>query len=39
MITELWARELEDRGVVVHAMHPGWVDTKGVREWLPVFRA
>jgi hypothetical protein len=20
-------------------MHPGWVDTKGVREWLPVFRA
>ncbi len=39
VITELWARELDDRGVVVHAMHPGWVDTKGVREWLPVFRA
>ncbi|MBV9003062.1 MAG: SDR family NAD(P)-dependent oxidoreductase [Solirubrobacterales bacterium] len=39
VITELWARELEDQGVVVHAMHPGWVDTKGVREWLPVFRA
>jgi NAD(P)-dependent dehydrogenase (short-subunit alcohol dehydrogenase family) len=38
VITELWARELEGRGVVVHAMHPGWVDTKGVREWLPVFR-
>ena len=39
VITELWASELEDRGVVVHAMHPGWVDTKGVRESLPVFRA
>jgi hypothetical protein len=20
-------------------MHPGWVDTKGVRDWLPMFRA
>ena len=39
VITEMWARALESRGVVVHAMHPGWVDTKGVREWLPVFRA
>lgn len=39
VITELWADELAPRGVVVHAMHPGWVDTKGVREWLPVFRA
>jgi dehydrogenase/reductase SDR family protein 12 len=36
-ITEAWAARLPD-GVVVHAMHPGWVDTKGVREWLPVFR-
>ncbi len=39
VITELWAQELADQGVVVHAMHPGWVDTKGVRDWLPVFRA
>jgi NAD(P)-dependent dehydrogenase (short-subunit alcohol dehydrogenase family) len=39
VITELLAREFEHRGVVVHSMHPGWVDTKGVREWLPVFRA
>jgi dehydrogenase/reductase SDR family protein 12 len=38
VITELWADVLRDRGVVVHAMHPGWVDTKGVREWLPIFR-
>jgi hypothetical protein len=20
-------------------MHPGWTDTKGVREWMPLFRA
>jgi len=39
VITELWAEKLAPRGTVVHAMHPGWVDTKGVREWLPVFRA
>jgi NAD(P)-dependent dehydrogenase (short-subunit alcohol dehydrogenase family) len=39
VITELWAEKLAPRGIVVHAMHPGWVDTKGVREWLPVFRA
>jgi dehydrogenase/reductase SDR family member 12 len=39
VITELWAEKLASHGVVVHAMHPGWVDTKGVREWLPAFRA
>lgn len=38
VITELWAQELTAQGVVVQAMHPGWVDTKGVREWMPVFR-
>jgi dehydrogenase/reductase SDR family protein 12 len=38
-ISELWAERLREAGVVVHAMHPGWADTKGVREWLPVFRA
>ncbi len=39
VITEMLAERLRGSGVVVHAMHPGWVDTKGVREWLPVFRA
>ncbi len=39
VISELWAERLRGRGVVVHAMHPGWADTKGVREWLPIFRA
>ncbi len=38
VITEEWAERLRGTGVVVHAMHPGWVDTKGVRDWLPVFR-
>jgi dehydrogenase/reductase SDR family member 12 len=38
VITERWARELEGTGIVVHAMHPGWVDTEGVRNWMPVFR-
>jgi NAD(P)-dependent dehydrogenase (short-subunit alcohol dehydrogenase family) len=37
-ITEAWAVRLRDDGVVVHAMHPGWVDTKDVRQWLPVLR-
>jgi dehydrogenase/reductase SDR family member 12 len=39
VITEQWAQRLDGTGVVAHAMHPGWVDTKGVREWMPVFRA
>jgi NAD(P)-dependent dehydrogenase (short-subunit alcohol dehydrogenase family) len=28
---------LEPRGITVHAMHPGWVDTPGVAEALPRF--
>lgn len=39
VITEEWAERLAGRGVHVHAMHPGWVDTPGVRRWMPVFRA
>jgi len=39
VITEQWAQRLDGSGVVVHAMHPGWADTKGVQEWMPVFRA
>jgi dehydrogenase/reductase SDR family member 12 len=37
ILTELWAKRLEGTGVVVHAMHPGWVDTPGVRSSLPQF--
>lgn len=37
VLAELWAERLADRGVVVHAMHPGWVDTPGLRSSLPGF--
>jgi dehydrogenase/reductase SDR family protein 12 len=37
MLTEVWARQLAERGIVAHAMHPGWVDTPGVRASLPRF--
>ncbi len=36
-LTELWAEQLKDTGVVVHAMHPGWADTHGVASSLPRF--
>lgn len=39
VLTEQWAQRLQGSGVVVHAMHPGWADTKGVQQWMPVFRA
>jgi dehydrogenase/reductase SDR family member 12 len=39
VLTREWARRLEADGVYVHAMHPGWADTKGVQQWMPVFRA
>lgn len=38
VLAEAWAEELADSGVGVHAMHPGWVDTPGVRASLPRFR-
>jgi NAD(P)-dependent dehydrogenase (short-subunit alcohol dehydrogenase family) len=38
VLTELWAERLRGTGVVAHAMHPGWVDTPGVRTSLPTFR-
>lgn len=37
-LTELWAERLAGSGVAVHAMHPGWVDTPGLRDGLPAFR-
>ena len=38
VLTEEWAREWKDQGIVVNAMHPGWADTPGVRSALPLFR-
>jgi dehydrogenase/reductase SDR family member 12 len=37
ILTELWGERLRDRGIVAHAMHPGWVDTPGVSSSLPRF--
>ena len=37
VLTEMWAQRLKGSGVVVHAMHPGWADTPGVRSSLPRF--
>jgi NAD(P)-dependent dehydrogenase (short-subunit alcohol dehydrogenase family) len=38
ILTELWAERLAPEGVVVHAMHPGWVDTPGLASSLPRFQ-
>ncbi len=38
ILTEIWAEEWKDDGVIVHSMHPGWADTQGLEDSLPVFR-
>jgi dehydrogenase/reductase SDR family protein 12 len=38
ILGELWAERLRGSGVVVHSMHPGWVDTPGLQASLPRFR-
>ena len=38
ILAELWDRQLDGTGVVVHSMHPGWVDTPGLRHSLRRFR-
>jgi NAD(P)-dependent dehydrogenase (short-subunit alcohol dehydrogenase family) len=37
-LAERWAERLRPDGIAVHAMHPGWADTPGVRRSLPTFR-
>jgi NAD(P)-dependent dehydrogenase (short-subunit alcohol dehydrogenase family) len=37
ILTELAAQRMWGTGVVVHAMHPGWVDTPGLEASLPRF--
>jgi NAD(P)-dependent dehydrogenase (short-subunit alcohol dehydrogenase family) len=37
VLSELWAWRLDGTGVMVNAMHPGWVDTPGLRDSLPGF--
>lgn len=36
-LNELWAERHTDRGVRFHALHPGWADTPGVDDALPLF--
>lgn len=38
-IAERWADELAADGIAARSWHPGWVDTPGVRTFLPRFRA
>jgi NAD(P)-dependent dehydrogenase (short-subunit alcohol dehydrogenase family) len=37
ILTEEWAQQWDDDGIVVNAMHPGWADTPGVKTALPEF--
>lgn len=37
VLTEEWAEDWADAGIVVNAMHPGWADTPGVETALPGF--
>ena len=37
ILTEMWAERLVGSGITVHAMHPGWADTPGIRSSLPHF--
>ena len=36
-LNELWAQRFGDRGVHFQALHPGWADTPGVDDALPMF--
>lgn len=38
VLSEIWSERLSGRGICVNAMHPGWADTPGVAQSLPVFR-
>jgi len=38
VLTEQWAKDWAEHGIVVNAMHPGWADTPGVASALPGFR-
>ncbi|MCU1603452.1 MAG: short-chain dehydrogenase/reductase [Frankiales bacterium] len=37
VLTQMWADRLADKGIVVHAMHPGWALTPGIASSLPRF--
>lgn len=37
-LNQLWAKRTRGSGVYFQSMHPGWVDTPGLRDSLPGFR-
>jgi NAD(P)-dependent dehydrogenase (short-subunit alcohol dehydrogenase family) len=37
VLNRVWAERTPTEQVVFHAMHPGWVDTPGIRTGLPTF--
>lgn len=39
VLAQMWAERLAADNVEVSSMHPGWVDTPGVSDSLPTFRA
>ncbi|MGV0992358.1 MAG: SDR family NAD(P)-dependent oxidoreductase [Mycobacterium sp.] len=38
VLADAWSRRLSGTDIRVESMHPGWVDTPGVAEYLPRFR-
>jgi len=36
-LNEMWAERHGNRGITFHALHPGWADTPGVDNGLPIF--
>jgi len=38
VLADAWASRLSDSAIRVESMHPGWVETPGVADALPVFR-
>ncbi|CAN5474808.1 hypothetical protein BH09ACT8_BH09ACT8_66090 [soil metagenome] len=39
VLADAWARRLAGSDIRVESMHPGWVETPGVAESLPLFRS
>jgi dehydrogenase/reductase SDR family protein 12 len=37
VLSEEWSRRTAGSGITLHATHPGWVDTPGLRSSLPTF--
>jgi NAD(P)-dependent dehydrogenase (short-subunit alcohol dehydrogenase family) len=39
ILTGIWARQMRHSNLAVHSMHPGWVDTPGIKTALPGFHS